>query len=83
MKTTVYTHDEASKIIELFENILLNNNIVIPSPEDEDKEDWNKAAIYGSVYSDLMDNVEYILTNISERIKNGADVITDEFSGNY
>lgn len=83
MSKTVYTHDEASRIIELFENILIDNNIIVPSPEDDEKEEDNEAALYGSVYSDLMDEVESILVNISERIEDGANVITDEYSGYY
>lgn len=83
MSKTVYTHDEASRIIELFENILIDNNIIIPSPEDDEKEEGNEAVLYGSVYSDLMDEVEDILVDIAERIEDGANVITDEYSGDY
>lgn len=53
MSKTVYTHDEASRIIELFEDILSNNDIIIPSPEDDEKEEDNEAVLYGSVYSEL------------------------------
>lgn len=80
---TVYTHDEASKIIDLFESLLADHNIIIPSPEDDDKDEDNEAALYGSVYADLMDEVEYILVNIAERIKSGAGFISDEYSGEY
>ena len=58
MDNKIYTHDESSRIIELFEDILIENEIVIPSPEDEEKEVDNFAALYGSVYSNLMDNIE-------------------------
>ena len=83
MDNKVYTHDESSRIIELFEDILIENEIVIPSPEDEEKEVDNFAALYGSVYSNLMDNIEEILIDIINRVKNGGKVIENEFSGNY
>ncbi len=79
----IYTHDEASKIIELFEDILYVNDIIIPSPEDDEKDEDNMAAIYGSTYSDLLDEVENILVGLAERAKNGHEIITYKFSGNY
>ena len=83
MSKTVYTHDEASRIIELFEDILSNNDIIIPSPEDDEKEEDNEAVLYGSVYSELLDNVEYILVEVAKRIKSGAGVVSYEYSGDY
>lgn len=83
MSKPVYTHDEAGKIIELFESLLIDNDVIIPSPEDDEKEEDNEAALYGSTYSDLMDEIEYILIDIVERIKDGAGYIPNEYSGNW
>lgn len=78
---TVYTHDEATNILEAFENLLVDNNIILPSPEDDDREEDNEAALYGSTYSDLLDVVEAILVDMVLRIKSGAEVIPYEYSG--
>ncbi len=77
----VYTHDEATHILEAFEDLLSDNNIIIPSPEDDDKEVVNDASLYGSVYSDLLDQVEADIIDIAERVRNGAKVVEYEYSG--
>lgn len=79
----IYTHDEAMAIVELFENLLVKHNIKLPSPEDDEREEDNIAALYGSVYGDLMDSIENILIDILERSESGYIFIPDEFSGNY
>ena len=79
----VYTHDEATRILELFEDVLADNGIVVPSPEDEDREEDNYACLYGSTYSDLLDDVECIIKDVAERAKRGDDIIPDVYSGNY
>ena len=33
----IYTRDEAADIVEMFEKILLDNDISIPSPEDDER----------------------------------------------
>ena len=63
----IYTHDEAMLIVELFEDILTQHNIKVPSPEDDEREPDNDAALYGSTYSDLLDSVEDKLIEILER----------------
>ena len=55
---TIYTRDEAMLIVEMFEDVLDTYNIKVPSPEDDEREPDNEAKLYGSVYSDLLDNVE-------------------------
>lgn len=77
----VYTHDEATRILEAFEDLLSDNDIIIPSPEDDDKEEDNDASLYGSVYSDLLDKVEADIIDITERVRNGAKVVEYEYSG--
>ncbi len=83
----IYTRDEAAKIVEMFENILVENGISVPSPEDEDREPDDDLGLYGSVYSDLLDRVEDALVKIILRRgphgpKNKlAEVNVGQFSG--
>lgn len=86
----IYTRDEAARIVEMFEDILVENEISIPSPEDNDRDPDDKLGLYGSVYSDLLDKVEDTLIRIiirrgphGDHIKDLNEVITGEFSGNY
>lgn len=83
MSKEIYTHDEAARIIDLFESILAEHDIKIPSPEDDEREADNDAVFYGSVYSDLLDEVEYILVEISKKIRDGNSVTPYVFSGTY
>lgn len=59
---TIYTHDEAMLIVEMFE------------PD-------NEAKLYGSVYSDLLDDVEASLVALLDRNKIHTATVTNEFSG--
>lgn len=86
----IYTRDEAARIVEMFENILVENEISIPSPEDDDRDPDDNLGLYGSVYSDLLDGVENALVRIIIRrgphgdlIKDLNEVITGKFSGKY
>lgn len=78
---TIYTHDEAMLIVEMFEDVLDTYNIKVPSPEDDEREPDNEAKLYGSVYSDLLDNVEESLIALLNRHKKYTTIVTDEFSG--
>lgn len=78
---TIYTHDEAMLIVEMFEDVLDTYNIKVPSPEDDEREPDNEAKLYGSVYSDLLDNVEESLIALLNRHKKYTAIVTDEFSG--
>ena len=60
MPDTIYTHNVATSIVELFEDLLEEYNISVPSPEDDDRPD-NASALYGMVYADLLDDVEDVL----------------------
>lgn len=80
---TIYTHDEAARIIELFEDILSEHDIHIPSPEDDEREPDNMVGLYGSTYSDLLDAVEESLINIVNLCKQGYEIVENEFSGKY
>ena len=77
----IYTRDEAMLIVEMFENVLDTYNIKVPSPEDDEREPDNEAKLYGSVYSDLLDNVEKSLIDLLDRHKKHTVIVTDEFSG--
>ena len=78
---TIFTHDEAMQILELFEHILEEHDVTIPSPEDNDREEDNTARLYGSVYSDLLDEVEDRLISLLDKHNKTTSVITGEFSG--
>lgn len=77
----IYTRDEASLIVEKFEYILSQNNIHIPSPEDDERDTEDMIGLYGSVYSDLLDSIEAQIYSIISRCTAGEKVVTDEFSG--
>lgn len=81
MGNKIYSRDEAMLIIEMFEDILIQHNIKIPSPEDDDREPDNDVGLYGSTYSDLLDNVEDKLIEILEHHTTDSEVIHNEFSG--
>ena len=71
----IYTMNEAVDILEKFDDLLIENGIRIPSPEDDQREPENDAALYGSVYWDLLDYIEENLITISERVKAGGECI--------
>lgn len=77
----IYTHDLATEIVDMFDDMLVAHGIKVPSPEDDDREEDNEAALYGSTYSDLMDNVEALLIEMLDKKAEGAEVISYEYSG--
>lgn len=78
---TIYTHDEAALIIERFENILSQYGIHVPSPKDDVRDEDDMVGLYGSTYSDLLDDTEDMICSIISRCKAGAEVVEGEFSG--
>lgn len=81
---TIYTHDEAARIVEFFEDILSMYDIRVPSPEDDEREEDNMVGLYGSTYSSLLDDVEAELVSILERHgETDVEIIEGEFSGEY
>ena len=78
---TIYTHDEAAHIVELFENILDAHGIKIPSPEDDEREPDNEAKLYGSVYWNLLDDVEYSIIKLLHKHEQGVEIVKYIFSG--
>ena len=68
----IYTHNVAADIVELFEDLLDENNIVI---SDEDRTgDEGEANLYGMTYGNLLDSVEDILVEMLEKIPNAKFV---------
>lgn len=77
----IYTRDEAARIVELFEEVLERYSIVVPSPEDDEREEDNAATLYGSVYYELLDGVEGILIdNLNQASESNVECY--RFSGN-
>ena len=81
--SAIYTHDEAARIVEMFEDILDRYNISVPSPEDDDRDPDNMIGLYGSTYSDLLDAVESAICDLLDKHKEGTEIVTDEFSGDF
>lgn len=76
----IFTHDEASLIVDIFEDELMKNNIRVPSPEDYER-DRHDCGLYGSVYSKILDAVEGRLISILRQRDCGSAVVTNQFSG--
>ena len=51
----IYIRNETADILEMFDDVLVDNGIKVPSPEDDERGEDNGAALYGSVYYDLYD----------------------------
>lgn len=86
MANTVYTHDEASRIIVMFEDLLEVNDMKIPSVDDGidyEIDDEERSPIYGTEYSNLQDEIEGLLKLIIWRVQHGYDVVTDEYGGTF
>ncbi len=63
------------EIVELFEELLEKHDITIP---DEDRTgDEDEARLYGCTYSDLEDDVLYILSQLVLRVKKLPDAEID------
>lgn len=75
----IYIRMETANILEMFDDLLVENGIKVPSPEDDEREESNAAALYGTVYSNLFDEIEYVLANIAEEAKAGTEIITDRW----
>ena len=78
---TIYTHDEAARIVELFDDVLTENGIKIPSPDDDQRDPDNDAALYGQTYAELLEMVEYQLIRMLNKHNKNTDVKHWIFSG--
>lgn len=83
MLKEIYLRQYSAAIIELFEKVLDENNITIPSEEDDQKEPDNNARLYGMVYAELEDAVTGILSDFGEAITTSfGDVeLVDAYNG--
>ena len=80
-KRRLFTRSEAADIINLFEDILIENNICVPSPEDEERDPDDMVGLYGTTYSDLLDDVESALVQMLDYYKkHNPEIITDTFN---
>lgn len=77
----IYTHDEATRILEMFEDVLSRYDIHVPSPEDDDRDPDNMVGLYGSTYSDLLDEVESHLTALLKRHRSDVKIVEGVYSG--
>ena len=80
MSQKIYTRDQAMLIVEMFEELLVEYNIRIPSPEDDDRAPED-LGLYGSTYSILLDYVENKIIEILYSVSHNTEVIQDKFSG--
>lgn len=78
----IYTHDVAAQIVENIEDIIIKNDIRIPSPEDNER-DPDDTGFYGSVYSDILDSVESLISEILDAKRPDTTIVIGEFSGNW
>ena len=78
MTDKLYTRPFAADIVSLFENLLDAHDIIIPSPEDSDGrfDDGNSAPIYGTTYSDLVDEIEQIIVDMLGHYDSEAEIIS-------
>ncbi len=78
---TIYTRNEAAKIVEMFDDILCENGIRVPSPDDDQRDPDNDAALYGETYAELLEMVEYQLIHLLK--KHGKNTVVKHwtFSG--
>ena len=82
MTDKLHTRPFAADIVSLFENLLDEHGIIIPSPEDSDgRFDYgNTVPIYGTTYSDLLDEVEQILVNMLRHYDSETEIISFVYS---
>lgn len=76
---TIYTRNEAANIVEMFEDILTENGIRVPSPDDDQRDPDNDAPLYGQTYYDLLDDVERYLVQFLNRHADAREVRVGEF----
>lgn len=80
-KPKIYTRQEAADIVEAFEDVLMENNICVPSPEDDERDPDDMVGLYGSTYYDLLDFVEHTLIDLLDTYeKCKPEIVTDTFN---
>jgi hypothetical protein len=71
----IYIRNETANILEIFDNVLVENGIIVPSSEDDDRGEDNEAALYGSVYWTLFERLENALFDIVKKVKAGEEIV--------
>lgn len=69
---TIYTHNEAADLVELFEDILIGYKICVPSYEDDERDPEDMVGLYGSTYYDLLDGVEACVIDYIDTVHKGG-----------
>lgn len=84
MKKKIYTHDEAARLVEYFEEILIQRGLCVSNPEDDDERDpHDTTGLFGSAYDNLLNDVEKALIELLNKSGSDAEVISYVFSGDY
>lgn len=52
---TIYTHDIAAGIVERFEDVLVEKNICVPSPDDDERSEEDKVGLYAEKLKEAYD----------------------------
>ena len=81
-----YTRDTAALILEKFEDLLTEKGLRVPCSDPDEQAELdgdpdNDARLYGTEYSGLLDEVEADIVELAEKIRSGAEIVRDEFSG--
>lgn len=58
---TIYTRNEAADIVEIFEDVLSEHDIEVPSDEDDERDEDDMVGLYGSTYYGLLDEIETVI----------------------
>lgn len=77
----IHTHNVATEILDKVEDVLDKYDITVPSLEDEDREEDNSARLYGSTYSDLLDDIELTLLELCAKVKHGFEIVPYIYGG--
>ena len=71
----IYTHNIAADILDIFDEFLCEREIVVPSVNDNQRDPDNTAALYGTEYGELLNDVEnYIIQMLKGKCK-GMDIM--------
>ena len=62
----IISREEAAGLVDLFDDVLTAQNIRVPSPEDDER-DESDTGLYGTVYYALLDEIEWHLTDLLKR----------------
>lgn len=81
MSDKIYAHDEAMRIVEMFDWLLSENEVFITGPQDDDLDPDDCFGLYGSAYDRMLSYVEERLIELLGKHDKNTEVIRDVFSG--